>query len=121
MRRRRIAVIVLEPPERVHGSLSPRRWAPNLRCGICGEKIHRWQPFNVDHVVPMSLGGKRGKTNKVFAHLLCNSVKGNRHPFSLRTPSEREAVRALVSPVTYERLRRTWSGQSSYDENAGLR
>jgi len=58
----------------------------------------------------MSKGGRRGKANKTFTHTLCNSVKGDRYPFNLRTPAEREAVRAVVSERTYARLERTWRG-----------
>lgn len=107
---RRIDIRRLLP--RTSGSLSVRRWHPGLVCCICGSTIWRWQAFNNDHVVPMSLGGKRGKANKEFAHQLCNSVKGNRHPFSMRTPAEREAVRHWVKAETYERLLRTWAGDA---------
>ncbi len=81
-----------------------------MMCGICCEFIRPWQPYNIDHEVPMSRGGRRGKINKQYAHQLCNSVKGDRYPFSLRTPEEREAVRALVQPATYCKLQRVWAG-----------
>ncbi len=99
------------PVCREPGAQSPRLWFPQMRCAICGERVCRWQPFNFDHAVPMSLGGKRGKKNKQFAHALCNSVKNNRHPFSLRTVEEREAVRLLVRPETYSRLQQVWAGR----------
>ena len=95
------------------GSLSARRWRPGLTCSICGELIRRWQAFNHDHVVPMSLGGRKGKANKQLTHLLCNSVKGDRYPFSMRTPTERAAVRRWVKPETYQRLLRVWAGEAA--------
>lgn len=96
-----------------NGALSRRLWYPGMACSICGEPIRPWQLFNRDHVIPMSAGGRKGRENKAYAHVLCNSVKGDRHPFSLRTPAEREAVRALVKPATYERLLRTWAGEAA--------
>lgn len=90
------------------GALSPRYWSENLVCCICGSRILRSHPFNRDHIIPMAKGGPRGKVNKAFAHLLCNSVKGDRFPFSLRTPEEREAVRAWVTARTYNKLLWLW-------------
>lgn len=88
-----------------------RHWKPNLPCSICGTVIEQWQWFNWDHIVPMSLGGRRGRSNKALAHRLCNSVKGNRFPFSLKTPEEREAARRLVSARVWTYLERVWSGE----------
>lgn len=79
-------------------------------CNICGERIRQWQAWSFDHEVPISRGGRRGKINKKPAHLLCNSVKGDAWPFSLRTPVEREAIRGVVHPRTYDRLVQVWSG-----------
>lgn len=84
------------------------KWYP-CACAICGDPVRPWQIFNWDHIVPMSRGGPRGRINKALAHQLCNAVKGNRHPFSLRTAAEREAVADLVSPRTYRKLQRLWA------------
>lgn len=92
-------------------ALSPRRWVPGNFCSICGTYIFSVQSFNWDHEIPMSRGGRRGRPNKRFAHLLCNSVKGDRFPFSLRTPAEREAARAFVRPQTYRKLQKIWKGE----------
>jgi hypothetical protein len=86
-------------------------WFPGMTCSICGTPIRQWQWFNWDHDIPMARGGRRGRANKRYAHLLCNSVKGDRWPFSLRTPEERRAVQALVHPRTYQRLTRIWRGE----------
>ncbi len=103
---------MLRGPKRTDPSGLPlRRWHPGMACGICGELIRSWQPFNHDHVVPMSKGGPRGRRNKTFAHLLCNCVKGDRHPFSLRTAADREAARTLVTARTYARLQQIWAGR----------
>jgi hypothetical protein len=113
MARPRVAIVILEPAARQPGAQSPRRWAPGMRCSICGERIHRWQAFNFDHQVPIACGGARGKTNKKPAHLLCNAVKGRRHPFALRTPAQRAAARGIVAPRTYARLQRIWAGHAA--------
>ena len=89
----------------------PSRWFLGMTCAICGTPITPWQDFNRDHHIPLSRGGRRGRINKVWAHCLCNSVKGNRHPFSLRTPADREAIRPHVNPRTYRRLERIWAGE----------
>lgn len=83
-------------------------WIPGARCSICGARIWHWQAFNWDHEKPMSLGGARGRRNKALAHVLCNSVKQSRHPFSMKTPEEREAARKLIKPATYEKLQALW-------------
>lgn len=98
---------------RKNAALARRVWFPGMTCFICGEPIRPWQLFNRDHIVPMSVGGRRGRENKTYTHCLCNSVKGNRAGFLLRTPQQREAVRAWVKPATYQRLLRTWAGEAA--------
>jgi len=90
--------------------LNKRHWQPGTLCMICGEKILPYQAFNWDHLIPMSRGGERGKSNKFLAHAICNAVKGNRWPFFLRTNSERQAVRKRVTPKTWAALMRAWLG-----------
>lgn len=91
---------------------SLRRWSPGICCQICGEKIFSYQRFNTDHTIPMSLGGRPGKANKALAHVLCNLVKGDRYPFSLRTAQEREEIRRLVREKTWQALCRIWAGEA---------
>ncbi len=50
-------------------------------CGICGLPVPKvndpasdWGP-TIDHIVPLSKGGKHKKTNCQLAHRLCNSLK----------------------------------------------
>ena len=61
----------------------PKRWAMTRRriyardegvCHLCGYVIsdERW---DVDHVVPRSLGGGHEDTNLALAHKVCNSSK----------------------------------------------
>lgn len=91
-------------------SLSTRRWHPGSVCSICGEKIYCYQPFNYDHKVPVSKNGKRGRANKFLAHCICNVVKGNQHPFELRTKDQRQAIKKQVSAATWVKLQRAWQG-----------
>jgi 5-methylcytosine-specific restriction endonuclease McrA len=49
------------------------------RCAYCGRKMGR---LTVDHVIPLSRGGKHSKDNVVPACLHCNTVK------NVKTPEE---------------------------------
>lgn len=54
------------------------------RCGICGERIPKRakypdpQSASIDHVVPLSKGGKHEMRNVQAAHLICNALKSDR-------------------------------------------
>ena len=49
------------------------------RCQYCG-KVFPQKRLNLDHVVPLSRGGKTTWKNVVCACISCNSRKGNRTP-----------------------------------------
>lgn len=44
-------------------------------CWLCGEQVTR-ENWSIDHVTPISRGGKHSRANVKLAHLLCNSQKG---------------------------------------------
>jgi len=54
------------------------------RCGICQRPIDRRLSYphpmsvSLDHVVPISWGGRHTRANTTSAHLRCNVAKGNR-------------------------------------------
>lgn len=54
------------------------------RCGLCSNPVDRtlsWpEPMSasLDHIEPLSLGGKHARSNVQIAHLACNIAKGNR-------------------------------------------
>ena len=54
-------------------------------CGICNREIDpslKWPDRNspsIDHIIPLSKGGKHTKDNVQPAHLGCNASKGNRN------------------------------------------
>lgn len=54
------------------------------RCGLCATKVDRTLPYphpksaSLDHIVPLSVGGKHVLTNVQIAHFGCNMAKGNR-------------------------------------------
>lgn len=48
------------------------------KCGICNKKIDPAAPFDIDHVIPLSLGGKHSYANVQISHPVCNRRKGNR-------------------------------------------
>ncbi len=51
------------------------------RCGICGDPLHPAQ-FQVDHIVPVSLGGSHEVSNLQLTHARCNVLKGRQDPVS---------------------------------------
>jgi 5-methylcytosine-specific restriction endonuclease McrA len=65
-----------------------RRTRPG--CGICGEPIDYALPyldpmsFEVDHIVPLNLGGPDDLSNKQAAHRVCNRAKWNKSEHDLR-------------------------------------
>ncbi len=46
-------------------------------CGICG-KVLKYEDMSIDHIVPLSKGGKHSYANTQPAHLKCNIKKGAR-------------------------------------------
>ena len=56
------------------------RW----RCGICGKAVRRGAGWphpkspSLDHIVPLTKGGRHSPDNVQLAHLGCNTSKGNR-------------------------------------------
>lgn len=53
-------------------------------CGLCGKRVSEslaWphpRSASLDHIEPLSLGGKHTRANVQLAHLDCNMSKGNR-------------------------------------------
>jgi len=54
------------------------------RCGVCRRRVnprfawpHPKSP-SLDHIIPLSEGGKHDPANVRLAHLGCNIVRGNR-------------------------------------------
>jgi len=75
------------------------------RCQYCGG-IFRQKDLNLDHVVPLSRGGKSTWDNVVCACVPCNTRKGD------RTPEEAgmRMVRRPKKPAGHPMLRATWIG-----------
>lgn len=48
-------------------------------CGICGNPIE-YAGVTIDHIIPLSRGGKHSYENCQLAHGLCNRRKGNNLP-----------------------------------------
>lgn len=51
-------------------------------CGICKTQVHM-NNFHVDHIIPLSRGGKHSYENTQIAHQHCNQVKHNKTNFSI--------------------------------------
>lgn len=75
------------------------------RCQYCG-RVYAQKRLNLDHVVPLSRGGRSSWDNVVCACIECNSRKGS------RTPEEAgmHLVRAPRRPAGHPVLRAGWIG-----------
>jgi 5-methylcytosine-specific restriction endonuclease McrA len=80
------------------------------RCQYCG-KVFAQRELNLDHVVPLSKGGKSTWDNVVTACIACNSTKGNRTPVE----AGMRMVRRPVKPAGHPVLRAGWLG-TCHDE-----
>lgn len=57
-------------------------WAPKVKagvvqCGVCARLILPNQPWHLDHIIPISLGGRDGPKHP--AHRACNIAKGGKN------------------------------------------
>ncbi|MBR2741226.1 HNH endonuclease [Candidatus Saccharibacteria bacterium] len=55
-------------------------WENGKRCAICGKMIESVDDLTVDHIIPISKGGKREISNCQLAHKSCNSRKSDIMP-----------------------------------------
>lgn len=76
------------------------------RCQYCGRVLPQRQ-LNLDHVVPLSRGGRTSWDNIVTACVPCNSRKGNRTP----AQAGMALVRAPKKPAGHPFLRQEWIGR----------
>lgn len=75
------------------------------RCQYCGRHFSQ-RDLNLDHVVPLSRGGKSSWVNVVCACIPCNTSKG------AKTPSEAgmRLIRKPRRPSAHPLLRASWLG-----------
>jgi len=76
------------------------------RCQYCGQ-IFLQRDLNLDHVVPLSRGGRSGWTNVVTACVPCNGRKGSRLP----AEAGMKLVRQPKKPAGHPLLRANWIGR----------
>lgn len=55
-------------------------WEHGRYCAICGKKIRTFDDLTVDHIIPLSKGGKNEIENCQLAHKRCNSIKSDKMP-----------------------------------------
>jgi len=75
------------------------------RCQYCGANF-RQKDLNLDHVVPLSRGGKSTWDNVVCACVPCNTRKGARSP----SKAGMRLIRRPKKPAGHPMLRATWIG-----------
>ncbi len=46
-------------------------------CAICGKRIYKPERVSLDHIIPVSRGGKHGPKNLQSSHAACNSAKSS--------------------------------------------
>ncbi len=61
-------------------------------CGLCGGAIEAVADLHIDHIKPLSLGGKHVEGNLQAAHAVCNLAKGNRVVIAADSPASRADV-----------------------------
>jgi 5-methylcytosine-specific restriction endonuclease McrA len=75
------------------------------RCQYCGRVFPQCE-LNLDHVVPLSRGGKSSWINVVCACIPCNTRKGDRNPAQVGM----RLVRRPRKPAGHPMLRANWLG-----------
>lgn len=55
-------------------------WEHGRYCDICGKKIRNFEDLTLDHIIPLSKGGKNEIENCQLAHRACNSMKKDLMP-----------------------------------------
>jgi 5-methylcytosine-specific restriction endonuclease McrA len=76
------------------------------RCQYCGKAFVQ-RDLNLDHVVPLSRGGRSEWTNVVAACVPCNSRKGNRFP----AEAGMGLIRQPKKPAGHPLVRANWIGR----------
>ena len=76
------------------------------RCQYCG-KVFAQRELNLDHVVPLSRGGRSEWTNVVTACVPCNSRKGSRLPLEASI----RLIRQPKKPAGHPLVRASWIGR----------
>lgn len=85
-------------------------------CGICREKIESLKEGSIDHIIPISLGGKHTWNNIQLAHLDCNRRKNNRGPIQMSLGQDISVYRKRPkhAKLTEEQVRYIRSSDLSY-------
>jgi len=81
----------------------------DLACVYCGRGIEHGAKLTLDHVVPVSRGGKNSEYNLVTACHVCNSRRGDRYVSQFlqrlyRSEARRNEVRARMRRVRDRKL-----------------
>lgn len=56
-------------------------WVQTKLCALCDEPIEIYQDSSVDHIIPLSRGGKDVSSNVQITHTWCNNQKGDLLPW----------------------------------------
>ena len=56
-------------------------WVRSKMCALCKEAIETYEESSVDHIIPVSRGGKDTESNVQITHVWCNNQKGDLLPW----------------------------------------
>lgn len=62
-----------------------------FRCHICGGQIHVGQAWEVEHVIPLAMGGEDGGDNLKPAHVKCHRTKSDQDAADIARAKRRES------------------------------
>ena len=89
--------------------LSPKRrlaifLAADGRCHLCGQRIKPGEKWDVEHPIPLALGGADGDTNRAPAHSKCHAPKSAQDAGDIARAKRREAKHlGIRKPSTFRR------------------
>lgn len=86
------------------------------RCHLCSEKIGLAERWDVEHVIPLEMGGDeaKGSTNLQPAHVACHRTKTSVDSWQIAKAKRREANHIGARPksrLSHPTLKRTVSGK----------
>ena len=87
-----------------------RRLAIYLRdgmaCAYCGQAVEDGAKLSLDHLQPVSMGGKNATKNLVTCCQLCNSVRGNRDTAVFATAVAKYLDHSITGDMIMEHIAR---------------
>lgn len=84
---------------KTRGHLKALLKAEVLRCGICKKAITHPETATIDHIIPLSVGGKNSRDNVQLAHPRCNRKKGDKLNYKPAPPKSPIKAKQLLNSM----------------------